>query len=221
STWRSTPSAYHAARRTCGCVASRRDPRGQSPRSRSCLARSSRCLLLWSLAQEVAQLVGQPGAGHRALLAAREVLEPDLAAFPFVSADEPRGARAALSRRLHLSAESLRLDVQLDDEVVAQLTHEPRRVVARRVHRHDEHAARRRCRTLAALLQHEHHAVETDREPDARRRRPAQLFDESIVAPAAAERALRPERTIVDFERRTRVVVEPAHQTVIDLRVNT
>ena len=49
-------------------------------------------------------------------------------------------------------------------------------------------------------------------EADSRRRRAADLLDETVVAPAAANRVLRAEGLADELERRTRVVVEPAHE---------
>src|SRR3954447_19064478 len=49
-------------------------------------------------------------------------------------------------------------------------------------------------------------------EADAGRRRPADLLDQAVVAPAATDRVLRTDRLVFEFERRARVVVEAAHE---------
>ena len=45
----------------------------------------------------------------------------------------------------------------------------------------------------------------------------AELLDEAVVAPAAADAALRAERVARELEDRARVVVQPAHERVVDL----
>ena len=87
---------------------------------------------------------------------------------------------------------------------------------------------RKDASTIAVLLAHEEHvdvrrlrAIRPDREQepfdagaeaDARRRRPADLLDEPVVAAAAADRVLRADRLVLELERRPRVVVEAADE---------
>ena len=98
--------------------------------------------------------------------------------------------------------------------VAPQLAHERER--RRRPRRRPSRATNTPCRFGARASprcsEHQQRAVEPDREAHARRGRPAERLDQPVVAPAAAERALRAERAVVHLERGARVVVEPAHQ---------
>ena len=59
--------------------------------------------------------------------------------------------------------------------------------------------------------------VDADGKPDPRCRRPAQCFDEPVVAPASAERVLRARQGAAGvLERRPQVVVEPAHEAGVE-----
>ena len=60
-------------------------------------------------------------------------------------------------------------------------------------------------------------ALDAGRPADAGRRRAAELLDQAVVAPAAAERRLRAEPLGLELEHRARVVVEPAHERRVDL----
>ena len=45
--------------------------------------------------------------------------------------------------------------------------------------------------------------------------RTAQRFRKPVVAPAAEDRILRPQSAVGEFKCRARVVVEPAHQAIV------
>ena len=69
----------------------------------------------------------------------------------------------------------------------------------------------------ALVVARQQRAVDAEREPDARRRRAAEVLDETVVATAAAERVLRRvERAALELERRAAVVVEAAHEPRVD-----
>ena len=61
------------------------------------------------------------------------------------------------------------------------------------------------------------HALDPGRPADARRRRPAELLDQAVVASPAPDAALGAERVARELEHRARVVVEPAHERRVDL----
>ena len=65
-------------------------------------------------------------------------------------------------------------------------------------------------------FQSEQETFKTDRKADARCGRTADLFDEAVIAAAAADCALRSERWILDLESGIRIVVEPAHELRVD-----
>ena len=75
----------------------------------------------------------------------------------------------------------------------------------------------RRFGVDALELEREHEPLDAGAEADARRRRPADLLDEIVVAAAAADR--RRLRALVradELERRARVVVEPADERRVE-----
>src|ERR1700686_3797949 len=79
----------------------------------------------------------------------------------------------------------------------------------------DPSALRRRARPH--LVEQHQKTLETEPEPDARRRRPAERAHQIVVTSAAADRILRAEKFRVELEDRARVVVETANQPRFDL----
>src|SRR4029079_12053422 len=66
------------------------------------------------------------------------------------------------------------------------------------------------------------HALDSDAEPDPGCGSSTHLLDETVVATAAANSVLRTvERVALEFERGSRVVVESAHEAVLDLEIDT
>lgn len=65
-------------------------------------------------------------------------------------------------------------------------------------------------------FQSEQETFKTDCKADARCGRTADLFDEAVIAAAAADCALRSERWILNLESGIRIVVEPAHELRVD-----
>src|SRR5207253_587963 len=61
-------------------------------------------------------------------------------------------------------------------------------------------------------LDREQEALDPCSEPDPGRRWTTDLLDQPVVATAAADRVLRPDRLVLELESRTRVVVEPANE---------
>ena len=66
------------------------------------------------------------------------------------------------------------------------------------------------------LVERQQDPLDPGRPADRRRRRPAELLDQAVVAAAAADLRLRPERVADEGEDRPRVVVEAADQGRVD-----
>ena len=75
-------------------------------------------------------------------------------------------------------------------------------------------AARPPAASRSAVMQD---PLDAARPADAGRVRPADLLDQPVVAAAAADAGLRAERVGGELEHGARVVVEPAHERVVDL----
>ena len=144
------------------------------------------------------------------------------------AAIRPRPARRRRRRRpcrpLHLRAQPA-AGLEVGDHREARARSAARRssrtsacAAASRVHRRARRtpAARRPPAVSAALLERQQRALEPDREAHARRRRAAHSRSARRSARRRPAR-LRAERAVVHLERGARVVVEPAHQAVIDL----
>ena len=67
------------------------------------------------------------------------------------------------------------------------------------------------------VAEREEQALDSCTEADSRRRRPADRLDQPVVAPAAADRALRADRLVPELERRARVVVEAPDERRLEL----
>src|SRR5262249_32275943 len=95
----------------------------------------------------------------------------------------------------------------------AQLLHQRQHpwLVAAVVQR-DEDVDLLRLGLHALGLEREQEPLDARAEADPRRRLAAELLDQAVVAPAAADRALCADRLVDELERRPRVVVEPADE---------
>jgi len=82
----------------------------------------------------------------------------------------------------------------------------------------DQERHRRRGRYLPGAHR-QGDALHAGPEADAGRRRPAELFDEAVVASSAADAALGAEQVGAELERRPRVVVEAADEAEVELGV--
>ena len=69
---------------------------------------------------------------------------------------------------------------------------------------------------LSRFLQRQHQAVFANRKTNSGSAGAAQRFRKPVVAPAAEDRILRPQSAVGEFKRRPRVVVEPAHQSIVE-----
>ena len=188
-------SAELSARRRCACAASRRGPSSSSaPLS---IDSVMRCRTTPSFA---VMPESPPPIGFDALFVHRAPARrsPGPSRPPRRAPTPPRRgsspARRRSSPRTSSADRSRAPRGRRRRQYTAAARARARPPPAASVHRDDEDRARRRRDHRAALFEHEHHAIESDREPDAGRAGTAERLDQSVVAAAAAERALRPER---------------------------
>ena len=154
-----------------------------------------------------------------ALRAAGQVAHPHLALAQLLEADEHGEAGAEARRLLELPLDAAAGQVELGarQALAAQALGERERLAARLVG--EAHHVHRRPRPGGGrAAPGEGDALEAAAEAAPRRRRSAELLDEPVVAAAAADGVLRRlEGERLELERRARVVVEPAHETGVDV----
>ena len=146
-----------------------------------------------------------------ALLAAVHVAQ--LGAAVGLEDQHPPGADPGRLFELPLEAAPGQIDLGREPGV-AQLDRQRHRPPALpRVGDRDEGVAPGR---LVLLVERQQDPLDPGRPADRRRRRPAELLDQAVVAAAAADLRLRPERVADEGEDRPRVVVEAADQGRVD-----
>ena len=80
-----------------------------------------------------------------------------------------------------------------------------------------ERCKRRASHDMVRALGARHHqAIFADGEADARARRSAEHFRQAVVASAAKDRVLRAERAMRELERGASVVIQSAHQAIVE-----
>ena len=183
-----------------------RDPAGERvaarPRARAAARRSEVAPAhrrLHRLGERAVLLVLRPRSAHGGALALRDAPSPARRAARPASADPSASGPRSRRRRRRPARGARASAASTSGRASSSSTHEEdvdrRGAVVRR-----RPVSDRTSRSIPL------------REPDRRRRRPADLLDQVVVAAAAAERERCAERLGHELERRARVVVEPADE---------